>query len=203
MVDKNVMMGLGKQNADQRGVSRGLAWIRPEMMQQVLSSVEKKAAHFPNQMLKLFPESSTEDTMASSYGLFSNQVTDNRSVSGSEKQSTAQLTIFYNGAVKAYHVSADEAQAVMKLANSNSSEGATMKPSHSEHQHSKKLTAGLPMTRNLSLQRFLQKRKDRLGNPCPYSCTDCKTSAKASAEEGEEEYPQISLSLSFPSQRSG
>jgi hypothetical protein len=73
------------------------------------------------------------------------------------KQSGAQLTIFYEGTLNVYdNISADKAQAIMLIASRGNS---------SSYPHTKarcKVHIDLPIARKHSLQRFLEKRKDRL-----------------------------------------
>ncbi|GLJ53754.1 hypothetical protein SUGI_1147070 [Cryptomeria japonica] len=88
-----------------------------------------------------------------------------------------QLTIFYAGTVNVYEVSPDLAEAIMALANSESNSTssfthqiptntcpAKMSPvDHTDQSHSvTPKPANFPFSRQNSLQRFLEKRNDRI-----------------------------------------
>ncbi|XP_057857746.1 protein TIFY 9 [Cryptomeria japonica] len=211
-----------KRLAEPRVAMQGLSWIKPEMMQQVLSSIglpqERNSAEAPNRgdLRGSFPHNRT----ASNDTSFPH-IVDSRSVSASisDKQSAPRLTIIYNGVVNVYHVSPEKAEAIMQLASTNSASKTTTpvvssgskeevaKPCATSTQQIKKATQGLPIARKLSLQRFLEKRKDRISTVSPYTSASDQstTSLKGSSgtmvkNEGLEEDP-ITLSLSFPSQR--
>ncbi|KAL8519980.1 hypothetical protein ACS0TY_010784 [Phlomoides rotata] len=75
-------------------------------------------------------------------------------------ESTAPMTIFYNGKVLAYDVSPHQAQGILKVAEE-------IFPTSVENFDSEKnllnsLNGDFPIFRRNSLQRFLEKRKERL-----------------------------------------
>lgn len=141
---------------------------------------------------------------------------DSRSVASKapEQPSTTQLTIFYNGAMNVYDVSAEKAQGIMNLASANSSRNTTFTISSSKiEQISKPLPSnpssnpvhenqpqtpplGLEIARKLSLQCFLRKRKERYNRVAPYTTMKPATLPCKAEKESDD---QIILSLASPS----
>lgn len=116
-----------------------------------------------------------------------------------EKQSSAQLTIFYGGTVTVYDdIPADKAQAIMLMASSANCSSypqikvqngcgpqteqkisvPVMKLSEGSGIHaqpaSDKVNKDIPIARKHSLRRFLEKRKDRVNAKaqCPYKTAE-------------------------------
>lgn len=91
---------------------------------------------------------------------------------------TAPFTIFYKGTVSVFNIPRDKAESILKIA----VEGCPKKaePSDSEiavpasnepHLVVGSLNEDLPIARRKSLQRFLQKRKERVISAMPYACS--------------------------------
>nr|XP_043607026.1 protein TIFY 9-like [Erigeron canadensis] len=101
----------------------------------------------------------------------------------------APLTIFYNGSVSVFDVSADQADKIMKLAEnaspgSKTDGGEVVNNNHQNNSindndnNGEELLGGvlagrsdLPMLRKKSLRRFLEKRKERQVTINPYACS--------------------------------
>lgn len=230
--------GTGKQLAKPR--LQDLSRIKPQMMQKVLSSIglEDKKGDFAHgnpegncfnggsevsnheEIMELFPlttgfGSNTKITGKNMTVPFAIRQIDvvSRSVPAQalEQQSTVQLAMFYNGMVNVYNVSAEKAEAIMRLAGDNSSsktvtpqincnkikhilKSLPSKPgSNAENEDQpERISSGLEFVRKLSVQRFLQKRKERINSVAPYSRMN-SASSPSKAED------HIILSLACPS----
>ncbi|XP_039852323.1 protein TIFY 9-like isoform X2 [Panicum virgatum] len=80
---------------------------------------------------------------------------------------TKPLTMFYNGGVAVFHLPQDKAEDLMKMA---AAEGGgdgrpgPLRPNHGEELLSK-MRQEMPIASKRSLQRFFQKRKERMFRP--------------------------------------
>lgn len=191
------------------GDVQGLSFVKPEMMQQVLSSIKRaKADEAPThaKLMEFFPVKSTSErnlAFSSPMAGLLPRIQDSRGAQ--DKKCPAQMTIFYNGTVNVYNVSAEKAEAIITLATDTSSKTMARPISGdqiSKHCDSKdepvqKPGAGLPIARKLSLQRFLEKRKDRLRCAAPYSSTWTAGSDFGNCKE-EDVGQHMGLSLGVP-----
>ncbi|CAO2181866.1 unnamed protein product [Urochloa humidicola] len=81
---------------------------------------------------------------------------------------TKPLTMFYNGGVVVFHLPQDKAEDLMKMA-AGEKGGDERRPGPRRSNHGEELLAKLrqemPISSKRSLQRFFQKRKERLHRP--------------------------------------
>ncbi|CAI9103771.1 OLC1v1002319C1 [Oldenlandia corymbosa var. corymbosa] len=83
---------------------------------------------------------------------------------------TAQMTIFYAGTINVYdNIPADKAYAVMVLAGRCYLAVKSPPKSNSLSLGNAKEDLDLPLARQQSLRRFLEKRRDRVSNKSPYA----------------------------------
>nr|XP_011457581.1 PREDICTED: protein TIFY 3A-like [Fragaria vesca subsp. vesca] len=135
----------------------------------------------------------------------------------SKDKTTKQLTIFFDGVINVYNnIPVDKAQEILRLAGESSSlkpvvaeraKPDVRKPSNkSELLSVSKLRAGIPLARRYSLQRFLEKRRDRVISRSPYTLPSEKQEEENEAKidkgkESNEENRRLLPDLSpFPSQ---
>ncbi|KNA14931.1 hypothetical protein SOVF_102830 [Spinacia oleracea] len=158
---------------DRRQSFRGIAKINPEIVKSVIASANASKS-----------SSSHPGTPTSSLGMSQLPLFHPNPFSGEDSmekaEETAPMTIFYNGSVSVYDLPNDKAESIMKLAmekNESKNEGKVVDYScfKSSQATTKNILGRLndddgddsdmPIKRKKSLQRFFEKRKERLVSP--------------------------------------
>ncbi|XP_030956837.1 protein TIFY 9 [Quercus lobata] len=152
-----------------RGMQSAISKINPEVLKSVIGSgsVNNGSGSVPSSpnreqiLFPVLPVCSAPTLRPSSENL----------------SDSAPLTIFYNGTVSIFDVPRDKAETILKLAVDGTSKAVENTldpkiavPSSGQEQLLQTLNGDLPIARHKSLQRFLEKRKERLTSVSPYSC---------------------------------
>nr|ATD10401.1 jasmonate ZIM-domain protein JAZ10 [Fragaria x ananassa] len=93
-----------------------------------------------------------------------------------EKPKPKPMTVFYGGSVAVFEVTPEKFESIVKLAMEEKFKAARAadRPQESKQQQlvnvDGPLNEDLPIARRKSLQRFLEKRKERLNTVSPYGC---------------------------------
>ncbi|KAB2095228.1 hypothetical protein E1A91_A01G023300v1 [Gossypium mustelinum] len=154
-----------------RGIQGAISKMNPELIKSVIASGSTNRN--PVDWRKSFsvPSSPKEDRSTSlpSLPLLNPAL---RSIPSEESPETAPLTIFYNGTVSVINVPRDKAESIFKLAVEGSSKNIesvdsskAANPSSDQQNLLEARNGDLPIARRKSLQRFLEKRKERLTSP--------------------------------------
>ncbi|KAL3818734.1 hypothetical protein ACJIZ3_004639 [Penstemon smallii] len=135
-----------------RDIQGAISKINPEILKSVIGNHVSSVPSTPKENCKTLPLPSLPVLCDPTLRLSC----------GSEKD--APLTIFYNGMVSVYHVSPHKAQDILKFAQEQIPKSANESNEHNSYDKEnllETLNGELPITRKKSLQRFLEKRKER------------------------------------------
>ncbi|KGN46420.1 protein TIFY 9 [Cucumis sativus] len=144
-----------------RGIHNAISKIDPQLLKSVIGSASIS--------LPPTPEAAANHNVLSPLPLYTPLY---RPTASESLQHTSQMTIFYNGTVAVFDVPRDKAENILKLVAEGKAEGnpTVAIPSTDHQQHLlASLDGDLPIARKKSLQRFLEKRKERLTTASPYA----------------------------------
>ncbi|CAL4972357.1 unnamed protein product [Urochloa decumbens] len=115
------------------------------------------------------PPLQTTTKMAGDFWMTSGATAAAASTTTAATTATKPLTMFYNGGVAVFHLPQDKAEDLMKMA-AGEKGGEEPRPGARRANHGEELLAKLrqaemPISSKRSLQRFFQKRKERLYRP--------------------------------------
>ncbi|OWM76256.1 hypothetical protein CDL15_Pgr009902 [Punica granatum] len=143
-----------------RGIQSAISRINPELLKSVIASASSSAP----------PTSKVEHNALPPLPVYVPVLRPANAAENGSKE-TAPMTIFYNGTVTVFDISPDKAENIMRLAAEASSKivepenktavTAAAPPSGDQQQLLGPLGGDLPLFRRKSLQRFLEKRKER------------------------------------------
>ncbi|CAN6551016.1 unnamed protein product [Malus baccata var. baccata] len=167
-----------------RGIHTAMSKINPEVFKSVIASGNASPS-IPNPRKSFSVPSSpkVEQVLFPCLPLYVTTAISDSSVASATSESlqeTTPMTIFYNGTVSVFNVPLDKADSILKLALEGNSRKAAeaalpvdpklaLHPSEQQQQLVDPLSEYLPITRSKSLQRFLEKRKERLNAGSPYA----------------------------------
>ncbi|MBA0878332.1 hypothetical protein Goshw_020177 [Gossypium schwendimanii] len=148
-----------------RGIQGAISKMNPELIKSVIASGSTNRN--PVDWTKSFsvPSSPKEDrsTLLPSLPVL------NPALRSTPSEDSPPLTIFYNGTVSVINVPRDKAESIFKLAVEGSSKNIesvdsskAANPSSDQQNLLEARNGDLPIARRKSLQRFLEKRKERL-----------------------------------------
>nr|WEX97645.1 jasmonate-zim-domain protein 10 [Tanacetum cinerariifolium] len=162
-----------KKLSDRRDIQGVISKINPELLKTAIASASASAC--ANSGFLANKSSLSPKQVQSTLPVY-NQDCGNVNMA----KSGAPLTIFYNGNVSVFDVSSDQAERIMKLAQSGSpGSKIACEPAvvvKAEMDQSSTANKDLPMSRKKSLRRFLEKRKERQVAKSPYAFSQANSS---------------------------
>ncbi|KAK4793263.1 hypothetical protein SAY86_023698 [Trapa natans] len=153
------------QRRSSRGIQNTISRINPELLKSVIASTSFSAPPTPTVELNALPPLPVYVPVP--------RPATAAAIDG--KVDAAPLTIFYNGTVSVFDISPDKAEDILKFvaevgSNITDAENKNASSHSSDHQQFLGTLGGdLPLYRRMSLQRFLEKRKERLTSMSPYA----------------------------------
>nr|APR73270.1 ZIM-domain protein 9 [Artemisia annua] len=156
-----------KKLSDRRDIQGVISKINPELLKTAIASASASASANSGFLTSKSSLSPKEFQTLPVY----NQDCGNVNMA----KSGPPLTIFYNGNVSVFDVSSDQAEQIMKIAQSGSTSGSKIACERppvvvkAEIDQTPAPNKDLPLSRKKSLRRFLEKRKERQVAKSPYA----------------------------------
>nr|APU52349.1 jasmonate ZIM-domain protein 5 [Artemisia annua] len=158
-----------KKLSDRRDIQGVISKINPELLKTAIASASASAS--ANSGFLTSKSSLSPKPQLQTLPVYNNQDCGNVNMA----KSGPPLTIFYNGNVSVFDVSSDQAEQIMKIAQSGSTSGSKIACERppvdvkAEIDQSPAPNKDLPLSRKKSLRRFLEKRKERQVAKSPYA----------------------------------